>query len=237
MEHSETLGALGAALAEAQGKFPLVPKEKSAVIKTKTGGEYGYKYADLADVTEIVKPILPEHGLSVIQTVGYDLVQENPTLTTMLLHSSGEWLSDVMVLTVADKTPQVLGSYITYARRYAKCAILGLVADEDTDGDFAQAAGQESGSSRRRPPASSTSTRGTRSGGAKDPAAEGRTEFDARSRNKVIAHLGRMDPPVRGDEAVAAKVAEVLGLDDPLPIAKVDIDQGAKLVRELGVEL
>jgi hypothetical protein len=153
MRSSESLGALAAALVKAQGSFPVVPKSHTGKIKgTNAKGdpyEYEYSYADLSDTLQAVTPGLSANGLCVLQFVGVEDV-----LTTRVMHESGEWLEDSMCLPIArvDKngmpvavTAQVLGSAITYARRYALSAALGIATEADDDGN---AASQSSGQSR-----------------------------------------------------------------------------------------
>ncbi len=128
---SEQINELAAALAAAQGEFPAIPK--SQVVDA---GTYTYRYADLADVLAAVRPALTKHGLAVSQPLqaGATLMLE-----TMLLHKSGQWLSGSYEIQRHPK-PQEQGSAITYARRYAIAAILGIAAEEDDDGKAAQQA-------------------------------------------------------------------------------------------------
>ena len=130
MEKSTTIGALAAALAKAQGEFPHVPMNAK-------NSHLGNKYADLGDVIQTAKPILTKNSLSVSQTVfgGEGLVG----VSTILMHSSGEWLSDAVTMPIWDQKGlqaiQVAGSAISYLRRYSYASILGMYADEDMDGD------------------------------------------------------------------------------------------------------
>lgn len=95
------------------------------------------KYADLGAVWDAVKPALKEQGLAVSQFP--DHIGQEPALTTMLIHISGQWLSGTYPLMVTDKdhTPQGYGSALTYARRYGLSAVLGVIADSDDDGNAA----------------------------------------------------------------------------------------------------
>lgn len=129
---------LAQALVEFQKEEVSFSKTKEAKVKTKTGGEYTYKYADLSDILPAVRPLLAKHGLSWSST---------PTraddgalvLRYRLLHVSGEAEAAEMPLGVsADCKPQELGSAITYARRYAITAQLNLATEEDDDGRAAQ---------------------------------------------------------------------------------------------------
>jgi hypothetical protein len=123
---------LAEALAALQGQLPRVAKEHTAKVDTKTGGSYKYAYADLTDCTEALKPIMPPLGLS---------FNSKPTmrkgqfvLRYKLRHVSGE--SDRGSYPLPDPGrvgPQDLGKAITYARRYALCAVTGLAPGGDDD--------------------------------------------------------------------------------------------------------
>lgn len=125
---------LAAALVEAQTKFDAIPKTASNPF-------FKSKYADLATVVAAAQPVLTVTGLAVSQ---FPTITPNgePGLTTILLHKSGQYIESTMPLLAApnkggEVTPQEQGSAITYARRYAFMAVLGLVADEDDDGNAA----------------------------------------------------------------------------------------------------
>ncbi len=120
------------ALAKAQSKFPSIPKNKTAKVVAKTGRNYEYKYADIADVLSAVRPVLSSLELSLTQTVvrtesGYDLI-------TSLLHSSGQHIDSFFPLPLGLHA-QELGTLLTYYRRYFACALLGIAAEEDLDGE------------------------------------------------------------------------------------------------------
>lgn len=131
---SEAIGELAAALAKAHAEITPPTKGKTAKIESQKGS-YSYKYADLADVIECYKAPLSKHGLAIAQTMKPDggLI----LLTTTLLHSSGQWIgSDYPIASYP--RPQEQGSAITYARRYAVTALLGIAAEDDDDGAAAQ---------------------------------------------------------------------------------------------------
>lgn len=123
MIKSETINELATALSKAQG-------EMSAAKKDTTNPFFKSKYADLSSVWEAARGPLSKNGLSVVQTT-------NPTdgksveLVTALLHSSGQWITGTMVMIPTKQDPQGLGSCITYMRRYALSAILGISQDDD----------------------------------------------------------------------------------------------------------
>lgn len=139
MRHSQSLCALAEALALAQGEFPAIEKERTAQIKSDKAS-YSYSYADLADILAAVRKPLSSHGLSVVQPITW--AGGAPWLITRLLHSSGEWLESSYRLDTYER-PQEMGSGITYARRYALTALLGIAAEEDDDGAAAQRGAKE----------------------------------------------------------------------------------------------
>jgi hypothetical protein len=126
--HSEQIDQLAEALIAIQAAVPAIPKDANNPF-------FKSKYADLPAVVETAAPIITQYGVAVIQTVGFD--GEHDTLTNLVVHKSGQWVSDTMRLHLPKQDPQGQGSAITYARRYAYMASLGLVADEDDDGNAA----------------------------------------------------------------------------------------------------
>jgi len=134
MQKSESIAALIGALSKAQGAFPGIPKNKTANIKSEKGS-YSYAYAGLADIIAAVQPHLTAHGLSISQHP--EQLERGIIVTTLLGHESGEWLESTYAVPGATLTAQNVGSIITYARRYALAAILGVAPDEDVDGQTA----------------------------------------------------------------------------------------------------
>jgi hypothetical protein len=130
MNKSESIMKLAEALSKAQGEMP-------AVMMDATNPFLHNKYASLGAVISTSKEALSKHGLSFTQLVFND--DSKVGVETILMHSSGEWMSEVLVLPVGDvkglTLAQVVGSVITYLRRYSLSAILGLYTDEDDDGN------------------------------------------------------------------------------------------------------
>lgn len=130
-DKSNSISELAKALAIAQSKMK--PATKSGINKFFDGA----RYSTLEDIWEACRGPLTESGLSVVQSPSMTetgLVQ----VTTMLLHSSGEYLVDRLVLKSRDGSPQAVGSAITYGKRYALAAIAGVASEEDDDGNLAQ---------------------------------------------------------------------------------------------------
>ena len=137
MERSETLGELGKALSAAQG-------ELGVAVKGSFNPYYKSNYADLGEVWRVARPVLAKHGLSVLQFL-VDAGPERTGLRTILLHSSGEWVSEVVSSRLgAGKDGKIkddaqgVGSATTYLRRYGLSACLGIVSDDDDDGNAAR---------------------------------------------------------------------------------------------------
>lgn len=128
MTQSTSIGALAAALAKAQGAMKAAHKDANNPF-------FKSKYADLSSVWEACRAALAANGLAVCQIT--DGTADALSLTTTLLHASGEWLSGTYPIKPVKNDPQGVGSAITYARRYALAAMVGVVADDD-DGEAAQ---------------------------------------------------------------------------------------------------
>jgi hypothetical protein len=121
------------AILAVQAEAPPLPKDK-------TNPHFGSKFTGLETITVKLLPILQKHGLVWLTFPGRD---ENgqPALRYSLIHAeTGEADGDTMPLLLGKGDMQSFGSAVTYARRYALCAVLGLVADEDDDGNAATAA-------------------------------------------------------------------------------------------------
>lgn len=128
MKHSESIKAIAPALLAAQKAIAFAKKDA-------TNPHFKNKYADLPAVIEAIKPALNDAGISYIQTPAPS-DDGKLHLTTTLLHESGEWIADTLVMPLPKQDPQGYGSAITYARRYALAAITGLYQDDD-DGNAA----------------------------------------------------------------------------------------------------
>lgn len=120
---------LTTALAKVQAELPVVGKDQKATVKSDKGN-YTYKYANLASVSAAILPMLAQHGLA--WTTMPTLEDSKFGLRYELRHVSGETLSGVYPLPTTTR-PQEMGSAITYARRYALCAVTGLAPEEDDD--------------------------------------------------------------------------------------------------------
>ena len=107
--------------------------EMPALQKSAINPHFGNRFVPLDELIPAVLPILNAHNLVLIQQP--TVVDGQPALKTVLLHTSGEVIESTMLLQASKPDPQQQGSAITYARRYSLLAWLGLVADADDDAE------------------------------------------------------------------------------------------------------
>jgi hypothetical protein len=125
MEKSSEIKNLAIALCKFQGAV-------ETIRKNETNPFFKSKYASLSDILNVIRQPLADNGLSFVQ-----FPKGKYNLETMLLHTSGEWLSESYEMEPSKHDPQGAGSVITYQRRYALGAILGLNIDVDDDANSA----------------------------------------------------------------------------------------------------
>ncbi|GJF06721.1 ERF family protein [Pseudonocardia sp. D17] len=130
--------SLVAALAGFHRELPRVGKDNTAQVKSDKGS-YTYRYADLSEISPVVLPLLGRHGLAWSTTPTID-DDGRFVLAYELAHTSGDRKAGMWPLPDPRSTPQVLGSALTYARRYTLCAVTGIAPGQDDDD--AQAASQ-----------------------------------------------------------------------------------------------
>lgn len=127
MNKSESIKELATALCKAQGEMKFAVKDAANPF-------FKSRYADLASVIEAVKIPFANNGISFVQ--GTDFEDTAVIIETMLMHSSGEWLSSRLKMQPVKNDPQSVGSAITYGKRYGLQAIAGVPSDDD-DGNAA----------------------------------------------------------------------------------------------------
>lgn len=127
---SEQINEISKALAEAQVELTNPQKNKTA-----KAGSYSYKYADIADVLDCVRPVLAKHGIAVSQPTIVD--GEILIVQTRLSHTTGQWMTSDYPVCRINGDHQKMGAALTYARRYALTSMVGVAAEEDTDGQGA----------------------------------------------------------------------------------------------------
>lgn len=133
MKHSENLKELASALAKAQA-------EVQPAFKTGFNPHFKSHFADFASVLDACEDALAKHGLAIVQAPVSD--ENGVGVETMLLHSSGEWLSERFTLPLTKKDAQGGGSCITYCRRYALEGFM-RIRREDDDGEEASKPAQQ----------------------------------------------------------------------------------------------
>jgi ERF superfamily len=124
IECSESIAELATALAKAQADMESAKKDSVGQVGTQKT-----KYADMASAVAAIKEPLSQNGLSYVQPLSN--VGNTVTCTTMLMHSSGQWIRDSFSITPSNNDPRTVGSAATYARRYGLMAMVGLSADDD----------------------------------------------------------------------------------------------------------
>lgn len=127
MNKSDSIKELAKALSEFQGKCKPVTLNKTVKVTMKTGGSYNFTYATFDHILNTVKPFLKEFGLSFTQ-----LLEKQGTITTVLMHESGEWISTTTEVS-SNGSIQDMGGHFSYLKRYALCGILGVIGEEDDD--------------------------------------------------------------------------------------------------------
>jgi hypothetical protein len=134
---SESIGAIAAALAKAQGELTNPEKSLIATIRSPfpREGDRTFRYASLASGLDIVRKSLGQHEIATVQTTAIDESSGQIRLTTLLAHASGEWISsDWPVCPVSETAnPHRMGAALTYARRYALFALVGIAGEDDLD--------------------------------------------------------------------------------------------------------
>ena len=142
---SETIGAIAAALAKAQGELTNPEKSLVATIPRLQPAreDQTFRYAALSSGLDIVRKALGGHEIATVQTTAIDNEAGLIRLTTTLAHSSGEWLSSEWpVCPIAETAaPRRMGAALTYARRYALFTLVGIAGEDDLDApDLAEGA-------------------------------------------------------------------------------------------------
>ena len=127
METSEQINDIAEALSKAQGMM-------SGAKKGSNNPFFKSKYSDLASVIEAISEPFATNGLSFIQSPGY--TEGRVSVTTRIMHASGQWLEGVIELPVGKNDAQGFGSAVTYAKRYGLQGMAGVPSVDD-DGNYA----------------------------------------------------------------------------------------------------
>lgn len=136
-QSSDRIGSIAAALARAQAELTNPEKTLTAVIRSPFPREQDrtFRYASLASGLDIVRKTLSQQEIATVQTTRIEQTTGQINLTTLLAHSSGEWISsDFPVCAAKDiEAPHRMGAALTYARRYALFALVGIAGEDDLD--------------------------------------------------------------------------------------------------------
>jgi hypothetical protein len=130
---SDTIGKLAGALAKAQSEMTMVEGKS-------TNPFFNSKYASLATVLEVAMPALNANEIALVQGNKWDTNDNGFYITSMLMHSSGEWIKSEIRMPVAKKDAHGIGAATTYGRRYLLSAMVGIAqADDDGNGAIQRA--------------------------------------------------------------------------------------------------
>src|SRR5580693_5742113 len=133
---SENVAAIATALAKAQ--IELTNPEKAMVgtiYNNRTDSPQSFRYASLSSGLDIIRKALGGQQIAIAQTTDIDRANGTVNLTTVLLHTSGEWISSDWPVCQLSETaaPRRMGAALTYARRYALFTMVGIAGEDDLD--------------------------------------------------------------------------------------------------------
>jgi len=222
---SETIGNLAAALAKAQLELVNPEKSLAATIRSEggNGAEQTFRYAPLSSGLEIVRKTLGQHEIATVQTTAVDQTSGIINLTTVLAHSSGEWIaSDWPVCAITDAaTPHRMGAALTYARRYALFTLVGIAGEDDLDApDLTTPTNRTSGS--EKPKATGNGPLNSGHSGSPRPGSDAKPtkpilepEASAELRDRLLTELSGLG----NSDAMAVWAHRVLGAKNCLTAA------------------
>ena len=133
---SENVAAIATALAKAQTELSNPEKATiGAIYDARTDSQRNFRYASLSSGLDIIRKALGAQQIAVAQTTDIDRASGTVNLTTLLLHTSGEWISsDWPVCQISETSaPRRMGAALTYARRYALFTMVGIAGEDDLD--------------------------------------------------------------------------------------------------------
>ena len=133
---SENVAAIATALAKAQTELSNPEKAMIGTIyNARSDSQQSFRYASLSSGLDIIRKVLGSQQIAVTQTTDIDRAGGTVNLTTVLLHTSGEWISsDWPVCQISETSaPRRMGAALTYARRYALFTMVGIAGEDDLD--------------------------------------------------------------------------------------------------------
>lgn len=219
MESSHDICQIATALARAQSEM------KPATFDA-TNPHFKSRYASLSSVMEACRIALTGNGLALVQGARFNLDTESVEISTRLIHTSGQWLGDTLTLRPQKTDPQGIGSAISYGRRYGLAALLGIVADEDLDGELRETEPEP------------TSPRLVRPLRQKKDKTEGqRRRMDPNTRVGKIREIFDLSARLgQGPDEMKAEISRILNMDTPLESSENlnddQVDQVLRVFRE-----
>lgn len=135
MRTSPEIDKIAPALVKVQAALKNPARNKTVKMVLKSGREFEFKYATLDSIFDLIRPVLAEHELALIQGTGGGTAANQPPLylTTRLLHASGQFYETDTPIPYNGGDAQALGIALTYTKRYSITAVLGFSAEEDSD--------------------------------------------------------------------------------------------------------
>jgi len=196
---SENVAAIATALAKAQTELTNPEKVMiGAIFDARTDSQRNFRYASLASGLDIIRKVLGSQQIAVTQTTDIDRTNGTVNLTTLLLHTSGEWISSDWPVCQLSETsaPRRMGAALTYARRYALFTMVGIAGEDDLDApDFASEG----------PKGDKTAENGLAPGSGLEPASDRSSQ--SRTRKPPISPIGER---LNAEESAAARAQLIL---------------------------
>jgi hypothetical protein len=131
---SENVAAIATALAKAQTELSNPEKAMiGTIFNTRTNSQQNFRYASLSSGLDIIRKVLGAQQIAITQTTDIDRTGGTVNLTTLLVHTSGEWISSDWPVCQLSETsaPRRMGAALTYARRYALFTMVGIAGEDD----------------------------------------------------------------------------------------------------------
>jgi len=203
MNTSESILKIAPALLKAQ-------KGLQAALKTSTNPHFNSKFADLKSVIEVAQPALNDNGIAFLQPLSFN--ENRVCITTVLLHESGEWLSDTLEVPLVKMDAQAVGSATTYGKRYSLQAFLGI-RSEDDDGQSASEPVQQKAEIKKFPAPTPSKTL--------KEALVGSLYISEEDR-KVFIDTAVKNGKSKGDIVIALKASSIASTDK-IPYDQVDV--------------
>src|SRR5215212_7964985 len=212
---SETIGNIAGALAKAQIELVNPEKALTAIIQSPFPREpdRSFRYASLSSGLDIVRKCLGQHEIATVQTTAIDKEAGLIQLTTLLAHSSGEWMSSDWPVCAVSETaaPHRMGAALTYARRYALFTVVGIAGEDDLDAPDAGPLQPSQGNGR---PGRGTPVQSN--GHAAAPSESG----NGSGRNPLPRQWAPMLAPAESSAARERLIAELIGYGTPDQLAE-----------------